>query len=31
MEPTIYSDDIIVSEHITPKFAKYERGDVVKQ
>lgn len=29
MEPTIFSDDIIVSEHITTKFSKYERGDVV--
>ncbi|EFX69931.1 hypothetical protein DAPPUDRAFT_300640 [Daphnia pulex] len=29
MEPTIYSDDIIISEHITTKFSKYERGDVV--
>jgi inner membrane protease subunit 1 len=29
MEPTIYSDDIIISEHITSKLSKYERGDVV--
>lgn len=29
MEPTIFSNDIIVSEHITSKLSKYERGDVV--
>lgn len=29
MEPTIYSNDIIISEHITSKLSKYERGDIV--
>lgn len=29
MEPTIYSDDILMTEHITPRFKQLERGDVV--
>lgn len=29
MEPTIYSNNILVSEHITPRRQQIKRGDIV--
>ncbi|KAK4312890.1 hypothetical protein Pmani_015715 [Petrolisthes manimaculis] len=29
MEPTIFSEDIILTEHITPRFNRINRGDVI--
>lgn len=29
MEPTIFSEDIILTEHITPRFNRIHRGDVI--
>ncbi|XP_065158085.1 mitochondrial inner membrane protease subunit 1 [Atheta coriaria] len=29
MEPTIYSDNILFTEHLTPLFRRLERGDIV--
>ena len=29
MEPTIYSKDVILTEHITPRFNRISRGDVI--
>ena len=29
MEPTIYSEDVILTEHITPHFNGISRGDVI--
>lgn len=29
MEPTIYSDDILLTDHISPQLRKIRRGDVV--
>uniref|UniRef100_A0A1B6CTZ4 Peptidase S26 domain-containing protein n=1 Tax=Clastoptera arizonana TaxID=38151 RepID=A0A1B6CTZ4_9HEMI len=29
MEPTIYSDDIVISEHITPRMQSIKKGDIV--
>lgn len=29
MEPTIYSNDILFTEHITPRLLKLKKGDIV--
>lgn len=29
MEPTIWTDDVILSEHISPRLQKIDRGDIV--
>ncbi|XP_044748283.1 mitochondrial inner membrane protease subunit 1 [Coccinella septempunctata] len=29
MEPTIFTDDIIITEHITPRFQQIQKGDIV--
>ncbi|RZC33990.1 mitochondrial inner membrane protease subunit 1 [Asbolus verrucosus] len=29
MEPTIYSDDILLTEHISPRFSRIDRGHIV--
>lgn len=29
MEPTIYSEDVLFTEHLTPKYRKVQRGDIV--
>lgn len=29
MEPTIYSNDILLTEHFTPRFRKVARGDII--
>lgn len=29
MEPTIHSDNILITEHFTPRFRKVDRGDII--
>jgi signal peptidase I len=29
MEPTIYTDDILLSEHITPRLQRIKKGDII--
>ncbi|XP_076042752.1 mitochondrial inner membrane protease subunit 1-like isoform X3 [Oratosquilla oratoria] len=29
MEPTIYSEDVILTEHITPRLNRIRRGDII--
>lgn len=29
MEPTIFSEDVILTEHISPRFNRIQRGDVI--
>lgn len=29
MEPTIYSDDILMTEHLTPRYSRLSKGDVI--
>ncbi|KDR13846.1 mitochondrial inner membrane protease subunit 1 [Zootermopsis nevadensis] len=29
MEPTIYSNDILLTEHITPRFQRIKKGDII--
>ncbi|PNF15314.1 Mitochondrial inner membrane protease subunit 1 [Cryptotermes secundus] len=29
MEPTIYTDDILLTEHITPRFQRIKKGDII--
>ena len=29
MEPTLYSNDILLTEHITPRFENIKKGDIV--
>lgn len=29
MEPTIYTNNIIFTEHLTPRFRKVQRGDII--
>lgn len=29
MEPTIHSNDILVTEHITPRLQRFKQGDIV--
>lgn len=29
MEPTIHTDDVVISEHISPRMQSVKRGDIV--
>lgn len=29
MEPTIYNEDILLTEHITPRMKRFNKGDIV--
>ena len=29
MEPTIYSEDVILTEHLSAKFNRIDRGDII--
>jgi inner membrane protease subunit 1 len=29
MEPTIYSNDILLTEHISPRFQRIKKGDII--
>jgi inner membrane protease subunit 1 len=29
MEPTIYTDDILLTEHVTPRFQRIKKGDII--
>lgn len=29
MEPTLHTNDVLLTEHITPRFRKIDRGDIV--
>jgi hypothetical protein len=29
MEPTLYSDDVLITERITPRFQRIKKGDII--